>query len=69
MQTHIDLIVKNKIQFMNLFAPTYHGQIRPLGRLPSMILTGLICPSDNGNYVLFIYHIIPFKNCIAKCDT
>ena len=33
-----------------------------------MILTGLICPSDADNYVLFICYIISFKNHIAIYD-
>ena len=57
--------MKNKINFMNLLAVTYHGQICPFGRLPPMILTVLIHPSDTDNYVLFICYIIPFKNHIA----
>ena len=68
MRTFINLIVKNKINFINLLAATYHGQVSPFGRLPLMILTGLICSSDTDNYVLFIWYIISFKNHIAIYD-
>ena len=54
MRTFINPIVKNKINFMNLLATTYHGQIHPSERLSSMILSGLICPSDTDSYVSFV---------------
>ena len=53
---------------MNLLAATYHGRIRPFARLPPMILTGLIRPSDADNYVLFVRHTIPLKNHITIYD-
>ena len=65
MNTFINLIVKNKINLMNLLAATYHGQICPSEYLPPMILTGLIRPSDADNYVSLICYIISFKNHIA----
>ena len=65
MRTVINPIVKTKINFMNLLAATYHGQIHPSEYLPPMILTGLICPSDTDNYVSLICCIIAFKNHIA----
>ena len=66
--TFINPIVKNKINFMNLLAATYHGRIRPSGRLPPMILTGLIRPSDTDNYVSLICYIMSFRNNIAIYD-
>ena len=54
MRTFINPIVKNKINFMNLLAATYHGWIHPFEKFPPMILTGLICPSDTDNYVSLI---------------
>ena len=51
-------IVKNKIHFMNLLAATYHGRIPPSVKLPPVILTGLIRPSDTDNYVSLICYII-----------
>ena len=51
MRTFINPIVKNKINFMNLLAATYHGHICPSEKLPPTILTGLISPSDTDNYV------------------
>ena len=68
MRTFINPILKNKINFMNLLAVTYHGQIRQSEKLPPMILTGLICPSDTDNYVSLICYIISFKNHIAIYD-
>ena len=68
MRTFINPIVKNKINFMNLLAATYHGRIRPSKKLPPMILTGLILPSDTDNYVSLICYIISFKNHIAIYD-
>ena len=68
MRTFINPIVKNKINFMNLLAATYHRRIRPSEKLPPMILTGLICPSDSDNYVSLICYIILFKNHIALYD-
>ena len=68
MGTFINTILKNKINFMNLLAATYHGQIHPSEYLPPMILTGLICPSDTDNYVSLICYIILFKNHIAIYD-
>ena len=50
---------------MNLLAATYHGRIRLSEKLPPLILTGLICPSDTDNYVSLICNIISFKNHIA----
>ena len=67
-RTFINPIGKNKINFMNLLAVTYHGQICPPERLPPMILTGLIRPSDTYNYVSLICYIITFKNHIAISD-
>ena len=70
MRTFIYPIVKNKIKFMNLLAATYHGRIiiGPSEKLPPMILTGLIRPSDADNYVSLICYIISFKNHIAIYD-
>ena len=67
-RTFINPIVKNKINFMNLLAATYHGRIRPSEYLPPMILTGRIRPSDTDNYVSLICCIISFKNHIAIYD-
>ena len=69
MRTFINPIVKNKINFTNLLAATYHGRIRPSKRLPPMILTGPIHPSDTDNYASLICYIIPFKNHITIYDT
>ena len=68
MRTFINPIVKNKINFTNLSAATYHGRFRPSERLPPMILTGLIRPSDTDNYVSQICYIILLKNPIAVYD-
>ena len=58
MRTFMNPIVKNKINFMNLLAATYQGRICPSERVPPMILTGLIRPSDTDNYVSLICYII-----------
>ena len=65
MRTFINPIVKNKINFMNLLAATYHGRIRPSERLPPMILTGLIHPSDTDNNVslYMLYNFIKKSYC------
>ena len=68
LRTYINPIVKNKINFINLLAATYHGRIRPSERVPPLILTGLIRPSDTDNYVSLICYIIPFKNHIEIYD-
>ena len=73
MRTFINRIVKNKINFMNLLAATNWGQICPSERLPPLILTGLIHPSDTDNYVsqtrIIAYMLYkPFKNHIAIDD-
>ena len=68
MRTFINPIVKNKINFLNLLAATYHGRIRPSEKLPPMILTGLICPSDTDNYVSLVCYIFSLKNHIAIYD-
>ena len=47
-------IVEKKIDFMNLLAAIYHGQLCPQERLAPMILTILIHLSDTDNYVSFI---------------
>ena len=60
-RTFINTIVKNKINFRNLLAATYHGWICTYDRLPPIILSELICPSDTENYVLFICYIIYSK--------
>ena len=58
-------ICENKINFMNLLVITYRGRTHPFERLPPIILTGLICPSDTRKWVLFICYIMPFKNHIV----
>ena len=68
MRTFINPIVKNKMNFMNLLAATYYGRIRPSEKLPPMIFTRLIRPSDTDNYVSLICYIISFKNHIAIYD-
>ena len=68
MRTFIYSIVKNKINFMNLLAATCHGRFHPSEKLPPMILTGLIRPSDAKNYVSLICYIISFKHHIAIYD-
>ena len=68
MRTFINPIVKNKINFMNLLAATYHGRIRLSERLPPMIFTGRIRPSDADNYVSLVCFIISFKNHIGIYD-
>ena len=68
MRTFLNPIVEKKINFLYLLAVTYHGLICPSERLPPMILTGLIRPSDTDNYVSLICYIIPFKNHTAIYD-
>ena len=55
---YINPIVKNKINFINLFAATYHGWIRPFERLPLLTLTELIRPSDTDSYVSLICYVV-----------